>query len=229
MRTASTFVSQHQLFRNLFALCSKEGINARELQRFPAVILKLAAALPAARGSYALTLLHFLYEQRHELGFVILDSEALRRLASYLPPAPEREQTEYIPPRIWAYQVSQLRAVLEDFHRHADKIEACYQAVLDAYAITYGSLLAAKNSSTRQPIGGSKGTFDRLAKEFGIDQLLWRWYSVEKKQFKALPIFAFQNFLTLATSPSLSSISMCRQSAGRDQASWIRIKEKLSK
>ena len=231
--TASTFVSQHQLFRNLFALCSKEGIDARELRRFPAIIEKLAAALPAARGSYALTLLHLLYEQRHELGFVILDSEGLRRLASSLPPAPDKEQTEYIPPRIWAYQVSRLRAVLEDFNHHAERIEACYQAVLDAYESTYGSLLAARNSAIRLPIGGSKGTFDRLAREFGIDQLLWRWYAVEKKQFKKLPIFAFQNFLTLVTRAGLAyllNFSMMRiQEAWSLPADCLRVEidEKL--
>jgi hypothetical protein len=194
--TASTLVLQHQIFRNLFALCTSEGIDARELSRYPGVINALANRLPPARGEYALGLLYTLYEQRSQLGFTLLDAEGLRRLASSLPSPSAKEQTAYIPPRIWSYQINRLRAVLDDFDLYKDRIEACYQAALIAYASTYGSLLAARDSATRLKICGRRGaSFEGLAKEYGIDQLLLRWYATKKH--KSLPIFALSNFLTM--------------------------------
>lgn len=194
--TASTLVLQHQLFRNIFALCTSEGIDARELSRYPAVIGMVANRLPPARAEYALGLLYSLYEHRGQLGFTLLDSEGLRRVASSLPSPSTKEQTAYIPPRIWNYQINRLRAVLDDFDIYKDRIEACYQASLIAYASTYGSLRAARDSPARRKICGRRGSsFEDLAKEHGIDQLLLRWYATKKH--KRLPIFALSNFLTM--------------------------------
>lgn len=204
VRTASTFVAQHQLLRNVFAFCTREGIDARELSRYPAMAERLASELPAARGEFALALLHMLYEQRDDLGFTLLDFDGLRRLEACLSRPPENSQTAYIPPRIWAYQVTRLRTVLDDFNLHAEQLEAFYQNVLAAYAKEYGTLLATTERATRQRFSGGRGAFERLAQDCGVDQLLLRWYPSEEKEFKYLPVYALSNYLTLVNRVGLA-------------------------
>lgn len=184
-----TLKNKFNTLRALFVLCSKEKITASELMRFPVVADKLPKALIPSVADSALVLLHTLYEQREQLGFTLLDREGLSRLDAALPEH-ETRQTPYIPPRIWIYQVSRLRAFLDDFHAHRDGIEACYHFCLDAYAKNYGSLgkaCSAKKISSRNPfitsttatgaITGAEyhGPFSQIAQRFGIDELLRRW------------------------------------------------------
>ncbi|UUZ71105.1 hypothetical protein LP415_18275 [Polaromonas sp. P1(28)-8] len=84
--------------------------------------------------------MHELYEHRHLLGFVLLDKEGLRHLARALPESKNHEQRAYIPPRIWSYQVTQLKRCLDDYLKHQEQIENCYQFCLDAYAHNAGTL-----------------------------------------------------------------------------------------
>ncbi|MYM21474.1 hypothetical protein GTP46_02285 [Duganella sp. FT135W] len=53
---------------------------------------------------------------------------------------------------------------------------------------------------------GSRGAFGQIAKECGIDQLLFRWYSFKKKGGKNLPIYAFSNYLTAVSRAGLAYV-----------------------
>ena len=86
---------------------------------------QLASLLQPSQNTYTLTLLHDLWERRDDLGFVLLDASALAELAAALPEH-ETAQTPYIPPRIWLYQVTRLRALLDDFNAHSQQIEDCF-------------------------------------------------------------------------------------------------------
>lgn len=189
VREPATLLLRFKTLRRIFVVCSREGIVATELVRFPRVLDELAATTPSSSRSATVALLHSLFEQRDQLGFVLLDRDALCRFEAALPDH-VRRQTAYIPPRIWTYQVSRLRAVLDDFHAHRQGIEQCFQFCLDAYVHNAGSLESAchkKLRGSRRPFHGSTlctgantgaifpGSFSEVARRFGIDELLQRW------------------------------------------------------
>ena len=188
LREFGTLYLRFKTIRTVFALCSREGIAASDLAHFPHVADKIAQALPVSQSGFGLRLLHMLYEQRDQLGFVLLDREGLRRLEAALPDHVHR-QTPYIPPRIWVYQVNRLRAFLDDFDAHRQGIEECYRFCLEAYAHNAGSLAAAcgqRLRKSRSPFvltsatGAHTGAvfhgpFSETARRFGIEDLLKRW------------------------------------------------------
>lgn len=219
------------ILRPLFVLCTNEGVSASALARHPAVVDKLHSVFPPSRCSAALSLLHILYGDRDELGFVLLDPQSLKRLDGALPEHAAR-QTPYIPPRIWLYQYGRLREFLEDFQLHADKVEACYRFCAMAYARNYGSLPAAcmskrVRSSGRAPFGnksdltgaisGAKfhGPFSETASRFGIHELLSRWclQHGERITCKGRGVRAISTYLSMASCVGIAyllNLSMMR-------------------
>lgn len=189
VRSPLTLRQRFSSVRKLFFLCSRHNIAASDLKRFPAVIDEFSHLLSSAAAEEIFSQLYVLYEQREQLGFTLLDRDGLRRLEAALPDH-EARQTPYIPPRIWSYQVNRMRAFLDDFHIHRDKVEACYHFCLDAYAKNAGSLAEAcrvgrnKTSGpfwTHNEYTGARtgyiyhGPFSQIAQRFGIDELLARW------------------------------------------------------
>lgn len=191
VRSAKSLKARFVALFPIFILCSAEGISASELWRFPKVADKLATVIAPSNATEALTHLHALFEQREQLGFIILDREGLRRFEASMPEH-QAKQTPYVPPRIWAYQVKRLRTFLDDFQKHRDKIEACYLFCLETYSKYYGSLsnacqrLQSDNRSQPSPfsprshsapIAGFEyeGRFSTIAQRFGISDLLHRW------------------------------------------------------
>ncbi|HEY8585434.1 MAG TPA: hypothetical protein VIL60_01755 [Rhodanobacter sp.] len=192
VRVANTLILRFTILRPLFVTCSKgpSPVRVSDLMRYPKVAERVAAAMQPSQSSYALTLLHDLWEQREALGFVLLDATGLKDLAAALPNH-ETAQTPYIPPRIWLYQVNRLRAFLDDFLKHGQKIEECYRFCLEAYAQNAGSLGKACSERlhcSRHPFnhGNSHrngkrpgctfyGRFSITAEKFGIKDLLERW------------------------------------------------------
>lgn len=194
---AGTLVSQHRALKSLFVVCTSNNIDARSLSRYPAVVEKIAHSIPPSARLNALSLLHALFEQRDQIGFTIMDRQALSQLAKAFPPSSMAAQTAYIPPRIWAYQIRRLKAVLDDFLIHKERLEACYLEVLNSYDSSYGSLAAARGNPCRKGIGVTPGAFEKLAQEFGIYDLLKKWYQHPSCR-KTLPLTALTNFLSLA-------------------------------
>jgi len=194
VQKASTLQKRVKTIKPLFVTCSEAGISADSLSRFPAVITAVAKHLPPSSPGTNLALLHGLWTARDQLGFELLDEQGLAILAQHLPDSREHVQTAYIPPRIWAYQVLQLRSCLDDYLAHRDQVGDCYRFCLGEYAHNAGGSLTAafsKKSSCWHPFAysaldkglptGSKtghrfhGGFRKTAKRFGIDALLDRW------------------------------------------------------
>ena len=179
VREATTLKSQFKYLRPIFAFCTSEGISASDLSRHRLVAEKLVTAIRPSRAGECIGLLHELFEQRENLGFVLLDRDGLRRLSSCIS-AHEKNQTPYIPPRIWTYQVRRLREFLDDFTERRDSVVACYEFCVDAYAKVAGSL-ARSFGRGLQPFSKRRGKddyfgpFTDIAHRFGIDRLLEKW------------------------------------------------------
>jgi hypothetical protein len=184
-RTATSLHDKLTTIKPLFAVCSQEGILARDLMRFEAVIDKVAAELAPSNFYKAVAILHDLLDAREHLGFCLLNQDGLVRLAK-LQPDHEKEQTPYIPPRIWTYQLHRLRECLQDYAKHQKRIEDCFRFCVDAYAHNAGSFKAAltlRAGEFERPFQRKKSTrsvtyhgpFKLTADRFGITELLERW------------------------------------------------------
>lgn len=182
----ATIKSRFTQIRSIFVLCSRHGISAASLTRFPKIMESLPEVIAPSKWEQTIAVLHRLYDAREALGFTILDADGLKRLTEA---AIEHEtvQTAYIPPRIWLYQVERLRECLEDFLTHKEQIEACFRFCLESYTVNFGSLKAAvtarkdgqrgpfSRNSARLPGCEYVGPFFETASRFGIAALLAKW------------------------------------------------------
>lgn len=211
VRSAITLARRFYDIRSLFALSSSRGIVASDLYRYPTIVDEYIYFLSPSQGGNVLTLLHSLYEQREQLGFTLLDREGLTRMEAALPDH-EKRQTAYIPPRIWAYQVTRLRLFLDDFHLHREQIESCFQFCLDAYIKNTGSLAEACRVGRNKTWGpfwaharynGNRsgrnyhGPFWQTARRFGIDELLLRWVTPSDKTSTNISIRSLATYFSM--------------------------------
>ncbi|MBK3780096.1 hypothetical protein [Paraburkholderia domus] len=213
------------LIRRLVVLCEREGIVASNLGRFPKVAEQVAGLYSnkSDRDSVLLALDRLL-RAKDQIGFALLDGEGIRRLSKAFAVAggPDTEQTAYIPPRIWVYQVSRLRECLDDFLSHKQQVADCFNFCVDAYAHNFGSLQAAlvaigahgnlRPFSKQKPRAGAQngrqfyGSFEDTARRFGIDIVIRKW---------ALPfgddairsIKSFSAYLTLVQAVGMAYIA----------------------
>jgi hypothetical protein len=232
VRTCNTLQQRFSCIRQIFVICSLEGILASDLMRFPAVADQISKVIAPSQADVALTWLHYLYDQRDTLGFILLDKNGLARLATQLPEH-ESLQHAYIPPRIWTYQVTRLRECLDDFLAHQSKFEACFQFCLDAYANNYGSLSSVLSNpsqkySGRSPfttqttcngeISGAQfhGPFEKTAANFGIDQLLRRWVGLndDNESFAVDVLTSYMNLISRVGLAYILNFSLMRVDEG---------------
>lgn len=227
VQAPGTLAQRHVAMKPLFVVCSEAGIAASDLQRFPRVIAEVSARLTKANRRKVIWLLHHLWIARDELGFEILNEEGIAFLASHLSPH-QTTQTAYIPPRIWSYHTQRLRACLDDYLNHREKIEACYRFCLEAYAHNAGGLKQvfgmkpwyapfhiswAPGHETRS---GRKyyGHFRLTAERFGIHELLGRWLDLDDGS----GIRALSTYLSMVSKVGLAyvlSFSLMRVDEGQ--------------
>lgn len=199
--------------RRLFVLCEDAGILASELSNFPRVYEKIPSFIHSSRKTEFLSLMRELYASCSALGFVILDSTALARIAALFS-THQVVQTPYIPPRIWNYQLTRLRECINDFLSHQQQIEACYRFCTEAYehdrkaskgvgcanaspVFSHSRLLSGAMTGHRFP-----GEFEDTAKRFGIFGLLERWI----ESSGGLQLRAFTSYMTLVSRVGLAYI-----------------------
>lgn len=215
-RTAASLKDKFTSIKPLFVVCSQEGILASDLMRFSVVIDKVAARLAPANVHKTIAILHDLLDVRETLGFCILTQEGLARLAK-LQPEHEKEQTAYIPPRIWTYQLHRLRECLQDYLKNQERIDDCYRFCLDAYAHNAGTLQAAlslkaggfKPPFQRQPSTNSAefhGPFKLTADRFGITNLLEKWTGPFIGQELGKHISKFSQYLDIVSKAGLAYV-----------------------
>lgn len=241
-RTAASLQNRFTTIKPLFVACSEEGIVASDLMRFPTVIDKVATFLQPSNFRHAITVLHDLLDASEHLGFCLLNQDGLARLAK-LRPKHNSEQTPYIPPRIWTYQLNRLRECLQDYADHQKRIEDCFRFCLDAYAHNYGSLSSAvdRRHSAYAPFQNKKsypsyqyyGSFKLTAAHFGITELLERWTGLFAQQKGKKQISKFSQYLDLVSKVGLAyllNFSLMRIEEGyslRSDCLWIEHDEKF--
>lgn len=205
--------------RRIVALCSRNGILASELMRFPKVLEQLSSVISSSEYQSTILELHRLWDAREQLGFVLVDDDGIKRL-TLENPSHETKQTAYIPPRIWTYQLQRVRACLDDFLAHSQQVEDCFNFCIDAYAFNFGSLGAAVNKRSQphllpfkdppKPGSGIRsgaryyGRFDVTAKRFGIDELVKRWVSIPAL---GMDVRQLSSYLTLVQCAGMAHIA----------------------
>lgn len=212
-RTAGSIRERFTAIKPIFVVCAQQGIVATDLMRFDAVIDKVAKALAPSKFDNALTYLHELLDAREHLGFCLLDKDGLARLAK-LAPNHEVQQTPYIPPRIWSYQLSRLRECLEDYTKRQACIEDCFQFCLDKYAEHFGSLKQAVESkaNSRNPFQNRRSTLSRkyygsfklTADRFAITDLIERWVGSFTGEKGEKQLAMFSQYLDLVSKAGLA-------------------------
>lgn len=187
-RAPSSFLGVATQLRQIVVVCSKNDILASDLSRYPAVIDRVANALPPSQYDQIIAELDRLRDARDILGFELLDRAGIERLKA-LQPAHDCEQTEYIPPRIWTYVVTRVAECIRDFAGHRDRIEACFDFCLDAYERNGANKpcdpslkldrrpfqVARKPRSVKRNGITHHGPFVDTAQRFGIREVMEKW------------------------------------------------------
>ena len=185
-KTVGTIQIKFTVIRAVIAVCSRNKINASALSRYPRVLEQISSAIAPSRHGPTISEFHRLYDVRGVLGFCILDPRGLKRL-SELQPDHRQQQTPYIPPRIWLYQIERLRECIDDFLKLHQQVEACFAYCWSAYSKNFGSTaqaLAANRDKDRAPFTPScvtrrgavyLGKFADTASQFGLRDLFVKW------------------------------------------------------
>jgi hypothetical protein len=215
-RNAHSLKYKITVIKPIFVTCTEEGIVATDLMRFPRVLDKVARALAPSSFDFAVTVLHELLDARDDLGFCLLDKDGLARLAA-LAPEHHEEQTPYIPPRIWSYQVSRIRECLTEYLAHREQVAACFAFCLDVHATNYGSLKRAVNAKadgSRSPFQVRDrnrrkgchfhGAFKLTADRFGVTKMIEKWIGPFTGEKGEKQIAMFSQYLDLVSKAGLS-------------------------
>ncbi|EPS0499555.1 hypothetical protein ACVADT_001641 [Escherichia coli] len=212
--------------RRIFVLCTQQGILASDLRKYPEIAELLANRLQLSRTKELMALLYELYERREDLGFILLDRKGLARLAAAIP-AHQTLQTPYIPPRIWNYQITRLRACLDDFISHRKQIEECFRFCLAAYEHNTNSLRGRSRPNSFYPfqslsnevngkMTGNRyyGPFIDTAHRFGIVELLNRWIDVSIDDIRVQTLSQYLKLVSYAGLGYLLNFSLMRVEEG---------------
>lgn len=219
IRAPASLVDKISRIKPIFVVCAEERIVATDLMLFPKVIDKVARALRSSSFYNAISILHELLDSRDDLGFCLLDKEGLARLAA-LQPGHEKQQTPYIPPRIWSYQVSRLRECLTEYLANREQVEACFKFCVNAYARNFGSLRQAVNvqsvssRASRGPFQNRAknktkgcvyhGSFKQTADRFGITRLIEQWVAPFTGDKGEKQLSMFSQYLDLVSKAGLA-------------------------
>lgn len=206
MTAVASVSGNFHMLKPIFALCSRNGINANELMRFPKVFEQVPGIIAPSNYERAVALLHRLYDARDVLGFTVVDPSGLRRMVAAAPDY-NHVQTPYIPPRIWLYQITRLRECLVDFYENREQIEALFNYCLKVYVKRYGSLEAAlvsnrKGNSPFHPCFGNQkdypGKFIDVVANFGLADILTKWVGSYKSNPGARALSHYFSVVTFA-------------------------------
>ena len=213
-KARGTIQMKFTTIRTVIAVCSRAGVNAASLMRYPKVLEQVQVAIPPSRYETTISNLHRLYDARDVLGFTIVDANGLRKMAEAAPGF-EHKQTPYIPPRIWLYQVERLRECVTDFLAYQQQIRACFEFCLAAYLKNFGSLAAAleigrdsdKSPFTRNALWREGvtffGPFCETAAEFGLTELFEKW----QPQVGGARVTALSTYMTLVCTAGIAYIA----------------------
>ena len=226
-----TLWNRFNCIRRIVAFCDQQGIVASDLSRYPKLLEQVGKMFsePGVRR-FIIVSLDRLLRAKDQLGFTLIDQAGIINLREALPDPnqDDPEQTAYIPPRIWTYQVLRLEECLEDFMSHRDQVKDCFKFCVDAYAHNFGSLGAAlvrtsRNSGSRLPFTDQvkknsgkytarvfHGPFQLTAEHFGIDKLLEKWVLTKSKKLSIKSLSAFLSLVQCAGRAHIATFTLQR-------------------
>ncbi|WP_124515852.1 hypothetical protein [Burkholderia ubonensis] len=230
LKAWSTLKNVFNYLRRIVVLCESQGILASELSRFPRVMDQVPGLFVNA-NERAIILIHLERMQRakNEIGFSIVDESGITRISKAFAKANEVdedvEQTAYIPPRIWTYQVQRLRECLDDFLKHKNNIEECYWHSIYVYYEKLRLLnpQAVDTSAPFPHIDFSKGgelnrakdktiDFPPIAQTFGIDELLRKWIvPAENSSYNVRALSAYLSLVQFAGFAYIANFTLQRK------------------
>lgn len=187
IKAVNTIMQTYGALKPAFIVASRNGILASDLSRYPKVVEELMEEIAPSSFNNVINELNNLHSAREFLGFTLLDDAGLAQL-KVADPGHNHRQTEYIPPRIWQYQVKRLKEFIDDYLHYQNKIEECYAFCLDAYLECNGKNSHHKIGSTplrNRPFSGDKslyGPFLETAERFGIKDILEKWVVARPQQ-----------------------------------------------
>ncbi|MBU3557177.1 hypothetical protein ICN18_05995 [Polynucleobacter sp. Ross1-W9] len=176
---AKTMATKFALIRPLFVICSRHGVLASNLSRYPKILEEIAAAIPESLYENFVAEMNTLLNASEEIGFTLLDANGIRFLKASQPQY-RGSQTTYIPPRIWQYQVKRLKEFIDDYRSHQNQIEECFSYCVEVYSKCgiKESRNSGKTASHLLPFSGSNPSHEKFsitADRFGIGDTLRKW------------------------------------------------------
>ena len=222
--TANTLKSTFLAIRRVVAVCSQNKIPASSLTRFPKVFESIASLIPRSEFQKTILEFHRLWDAREHIGFFVLDPDGLKRLAA-IAPSVDIEQTAYIPPRIWTYQVLRLKSCLDDFLAHQSDIQDCFGFCVDAYLRNFGSLdpkitrkhrhnvpfWHSDNPGQVSPNGCVYyGRFGLSADRYNIAGLLERWIGIPTAKLEIRHLSAYFSLVRYAGLAYIANFTLQR-------------------
>ena len=115
-------------FLNIFRVCAKYKVDARDVHRFPKVVEEAAQAFAKASPSTfskSISWFHGALKNQEHIGFLLLNEKNIVAYKQF-EPAYEGGQTPYIPNRIWTMLIQHLNSVLDDFEANQNKLETLH-------------------------------------------------------------------------------------------------------
>jgi hypothetical protein len=178
-------------FQNIFRVCTKYKLDARNVQRFPKVVEEAAQAYAKdspSSFSNSIYWLHVALKNQEHIGFLLLNEKNIVAYKRF-DPAYEYGQTPYIPNRIWTMLIQQLDSVLDDFEANQNKLEALYHFLAKTTLLNEKRGVSKRASSPFNRSAAAdkiiySGTFDNYLQDNGLLELF-------EKYTKKYPSFGF--------------------------------------
>lgn len=214
----SSLHTYHARFSIMAGFATRRGIDLTRFSARPDEVRQFATQLRGSHSDTLLVELQSLLTFSDQIGFVIFDKKAMSIFSRHLREH-ERRQTPYIPPRIWAHQLSRLNHYLTDFLGNKEALARAYREASDVYLSNQACALASSNidkkmfspflrACTRYPGAkylGSVGDF--LTKhELGEFMEVWRGPKEDLTLAALGAMFSMANFAASALIANLTGM-----------------------
>ena len=190
--TASTFVTRCEILKPLVYTCSTHKILISDLSKHNEIFEEIACLYSKKK---VISLLQDLYAASKDIGFVILDENALKQFSRFILDE-ESTQTPYIPPRIWMYQVNRFQECINDFHENIDNIRGLFVFLAE----NHHQLPKRKNAEFL------KGIIDN----YKVYNLLLKWSNSDSGIIRLNNISSYLSLVSFACTTYIINFSLMR-------------------
>lgn len=180
VKTVENLVMKLTKLKPLIYVCSKNNILISDLNNNEWIFEDIAS-IYKKQNSRILFLLRNLYANSKEIGFILLDTDSIKKFSKYMD-KDDVKQTPYIPSRIWSYQNRRLEECLKDFLVHKNEIKYLFDYMLDI------SDFKSNNRINR------RDEFIKLVRDLKLSDHFQKWVEFE---INGISIRNFSSYLSL--------------------------------